>query len=314
MPAEFLITGGAGFIGSNIAEHLVRHGRAVRVLDNLLTGRREKVPPGVEFIEGDLRQPADVRRAVAGVKYVLHVGALPSVPRSVADPALTHEINVTGTLNVLLAARDARCERVVFSSSSSVYGNTAVLPKREDMPPQPLSPYAIQKLAGEQYCRVFWELYGLPTVTLRYFNVFGPRQDPQSQYAAVIPRFITSILADESPVIYGDGRQTRDFSHVENVVSANLAACAAGPEALGRVFNIACGGRTSLLDLVATINRALGKNIAPRFEPARAGDVRDSQADVTAAKQFLNWTPQVDFPTGIQKAIEWYRRSSVTRA
>ena len=223
-----------------------------------------------------------------------------------ADPVLSHDINVTGTLNVLVAARDAKCERVVFSSSSSVYGNTPTLPKREDMPASPLSPYAVHKITGEYYGRVFWQLYGLPTVSLRYFNVFGPRQDPQSQYAAVIPRFITSILADKSPVIYGDGKQTRDFSHVENVVAANLASCTAGKEAFGGSYNIACGGRTSLLDLVATINQSLGKNIQPRFEPARAGDVRDSQADVAAAKKFLNWTPQVDFNAGIQKAIEWY--------
>lgn len=310
----YLVTGGAGFIGSHLVERLVRMGGAVRVLDNFLTGKRENLTEWqdqIELIEGDLRDPQTVRRAVEGAGCVFHVGALPSVPRSVADPVLSHEINVTGTLNVLMAARDAGGVRVVFSSSSSVYGDTPTLPKHEAMAPQPRSPYAVHKLTGEHYCRVFTELFGVPTVALRYFNVFGPRQDPQSQYAAVIPRFITRMLADQRPVIYGDGRQTRDFSFVDNVVEANLAASTAPPAAFGRVVNIACGGRISLLDLVATINRILGKQIQPIFEPPRAGDVRDSQADISAAWTLLGWKPSVDFAEGIRRTIQWYQQTSV---
>jgi nucleoside-diphosphate-sugar epimerase len=305
---DYLITGGAGFIGSNIAAHLLHQGRAVRILDNFSTGRRDNVPAGAELIEGDLRDFPTVKRAAAGTRYILHLGAVPSVPRSVEDPQLTNDANITGTLNVLTAARDAGVKRVVFSSSSSVYGDTPVLPKCEDMPPSPLSPYAAQKLTGEIYCRLFWKLYGLETVALRYFNVFGPRQNPQSQYAAVIPRFITAILRDESPVIFGDGRQSRDFSYVANVISANFTACEAPAAACGEAFNIACGGRVTLLELVDTINRLLGKTAAPRFEPARAGDVRDSQADIAKAERLLNWKPTVDFPAGIEQTIAWYKR------
>lgn len=307
---EYLVTGGAGFIGSNIVTHLVEQGKQVRVLDSFLTGKRANlraVAGKVELIEGDLRDMAAVQRAVAGVRYVLHLGALPSVPRSVAEPQLAHDINVTGTLNLLVAARDAKCQRVVFSSSSSVYGDTPTLPKREDMTPCPLSPYAAHKITGEYYGRNFWQLYGLEFVALRYFNVFGPRQDPQSAYAAVIPRFITAILRGESPTIFGDGQQTRDFSHVENVIAANLAACTAPKAACGEAFNIACGGRISLLDLVATINRICGKSVVPRHEPVRAGDVRDSQAGIEKAERLLGWKPLVDFPTGIARAVEWYR-------
>jgi nucleoside-diphosphate-sugar epimerase len=307
---DYLITGGAGFIGSNIAEHLVRAGKSVRIFDNFSTGKRENVPAGVELMEGDLRVLETVRHAMAGVRYVLHLGAIPSVPRSVADPVTTHQANITGTLNVLLAARDANVQRVVFTSSSSVYGDTPVLPKREDMNPGPLSPYAVHKITGEYYSRIFYRLYGLETVALRYFNVFGPRQDPQSQYSAVIPRFITAILRDESPIIFGDGQQTRDFTHVENVVAANLAACTAGKGALGEAFNIACGDRISLLELIATINQITGKKIAPKFEPARAGDVRDSQADIAKAGKLLGWTPRISFQAGIEKAVAWYRRQS----
>ncbi|HUI07850.1 MAG TPA: NAD-dependent epimerase/dehydratase family protein, partial [Verrucomicrobiae bacterium] len=258
--------------------------------------------------ESDLRVLDAVKHAMDGVRHVLHIGAVPSVPRSVEDPHTTNQANITGTLNVLIAARDAGVHRVVFSSSSSVYGDTPTLPKREDMLPSPLSPYAVQKVCGEYYCRIFWQLYGLETVSLRYFNVFGPRQDPQSQYAAVIPRFITAILKDEPPTVFGDGQQTRDFSHVENVVDANLAACTAPEEALGQAFNIACGGRVSLLELIQTINGVVGKRIAPRFEPVRPGDVRDSQADVTRAQKLLGWTPRVDFRAGIEKAVAWYQQ------
>jgi nucleoside-diphosphate-sugar epimerase len=238
----------------------------------------------------------------------LHIGALPSVPRSVEDPVTTNAINVTGTLNVLTAARDAGVKRVVFSSSSSVYGNTPVLPKHEGMVPSPLSPYAVHKATGEYYCQVFCRLYGLETVVLRYFNVFGPRQDPQSQYAAVIPRFIREIMADRSPVIFGDGTQSRDFSYVENVVEANLAACEARKEAAGEVFNIACGGRVSLLELVAAINGILGKQIAPTLGAPRAGDIQHSEADVSKAGRLLDWTPRILFREGIEKTVTWYRR------
>ncbi|NQU09926.1 NAD-dependent epimerase/dehydratase family protein [bacterium] len=309
MDVDYLITGGGGFIGSNAVARLVEQGRSVRVFDSFLTGNRANlagVAGPVEVIEGDLRDAAAVARAVAGVRYVLHMAALPSVPRSVAEPQLAHDINVNGTLHLLLAARDAGCERVVFSSSSSVYGDTPALPKVEDVAPAPLSPYAVHKIAGEYYLKIFWELYQLPALSLRYFNVFGPRQDPQSQYAAVIPRFITSILNDQPPTVYGDGTQTRDFSFVDNIVDANLAACVAPRDACGRAYNIACGGRISLLDLVEAINQALGKQIQPQFELARPGDILHSQADISLAERSLGWRPQVDFADGIRRTISWY--------
>jgi len=333
---DYLITGGAGFIGSNIAEHLTKTGKSVRVLDNFSSGKRANLRfPGralaprapqaagdsrtarravptndsaIEILEGDLSNPADVKRAVTDVRYVIHMGAMPSVPRSVEEPAATNAVNITGTLNVLIAARDAGVKRVVFSSSSSVYGESPTLPKREDMIPSPLSPYAVHKITGEYYCRCFYQLFGLETVSLRYFNVFGPRQNPASAYAAVIPRFITAILKDQPPTIFGDGQQTRDFSHVENVIAANLAACEAGKAACGESFNIACGGRISLLDLVTAINKIVGKNIAPKHEPPRAGDIKDSQADIAKAGKLLGWTPAVDFQQGIEKAVAWYRQ------
>jgi UDP-glucose 4-epimerase len=310
MTTDFLVTGGGGFIGSNAVRRLVQEGRSVRVFDNFLTGRRENLrglEGKIDLVEGDLRDAGQVNRAAKGVRYVLHFGALPSVPRSVEEPVLAHDINVTGTLNLLVAARDAKCQRVVFSSSSSVYGDTPTLPKVEEMAPAPLSPYAVHKITGEYYARIFWQLYGLETVSLRYFNVFGPRQDPQSQYAAVIPKFITSILNDEPPVIFGDGTQSRDFSYVDTVVDANLAACVAPAEAVGESFNIACGGRISLLELVDTINKALGKNIAPRLTAARPGDILHSQAGIDKATRLLGWMPRVDFAEGIRRTIHWYR-------
>ena len=308
---DYLVTGGAGFIGSNIAEHLVRQGSSVRVFDDFSSGKRENVrslADKAEIVEGDLRDPKSIQHAISGVRFVLHLGAIPSVIRSVEDPRTTSEVNITGTVNLLLAARAAGVQRVIFTSSSSVYGDTPTLPKREDMPPSPLSPYAVQKIAGEQYCRIFWQLYGLETISLRYFNVFGPRQDPQSQYAAVIPRFITAILSGQSPTIYGDGKQTRDFSHVENIIEANVLACRAPKEALGESFNVACGGRISLLELVDTVNRILSKDIKPKFEAARPGDVRDSQADISKAEKLLGWKPKVGFREGIEKAVAWYRQ------
>jgi UDP-glucose 4-epimerase len=308
---DYLITGGAGFIGSNIAEHIVKTGKSVRVFDNFLTGKRENLrtfEEHAEIIEGDLRNPDDVRRAVTGVRYVLHLAALPSVPRSIAEPLLSHDINVTGTLNLLIAARDAGCQRVVFTSSSSIYGDSPTLPKHEEMPGAPISPYGAHKFTGEIYARLFWQLYGLETVALRYFNVFGPRQDPRSEYAAVIPKFITAILADRPPTIFGDGTQSRDFSYIDNVVDANLAACVAGKAALGEAFNIACGGRITLLELVGTINAALGKHVQPKLDPPRSGDILHSQADVSKAGKLLNWTPHVSFRDGIEKTIAWYRQ------
>ncbi len=312
MGVDYLVTGGGGFIGSNLVECIVRRGATVRVLDNFLTGRRENLAAvtdssAVEIVEGDLRDAAAVARAVRDARYVIHMGALPSVPRSVAEPLLAHDININGTLNLLLAARDAGCSRVVFSSSSAVYGETPVLPKQEDMPPSPVSPYGLQKLTGEYYCSLFWNLYQLPAIALRYFNVFGPRQDPTSDYAAVIPKFITSMLDDQSPVIFGDGSQTRDFSYIDNVVEANLAACQAPEAACGQVFNIACGGRISLLDLVQAINAVLGKEIEPTLAEERVGDIKHSQADISRAANLLGWVPPVDFAEGIRRAIAWYQ-------
>ena len=308
---DYLVTGGAGFIGSNIVEHLVGQGKSVRVFDNFSSGKRENVRAfagKAEIVEGDLRDAKSIQQVVNGVRFVLHLGAIPSVTRSVEDPRTTTEVNITGTVNLLLAARDAGVKRVVFTSSSSVYGDTPTLPKREEMIPSPLSPYAVHKITGEYYSRVFWRLYGLETISLRYFNVFGPRQDPQSQYAAVIPRFITAIMRDESPIIFGDGKQTRDFSHIDNVIDANVAACEAPNEALGESFNIACGSRISLLGLVDTVNKILGKKINPKFDPPRPGDILHSQADISKAEKLLGWKPRVEFSEGIAKTIAWYQR------
>jgi nucleoside-diphosphate-sugar epimerase len=310
---EYLVTGGAGFIGSNIAEFLVKNGKSVRIFDDFSSGKRENIESfaaKIEIFEGDLRDFDAVKRAARDVRFVLHVGAIPSVPRSVDDPKTSNEINITGTVNVLLAARDAKVERVVFSSSSSVYGDTPELPKRENMTPQPQSPYALQKLTGENYGRLFWQLYGLPTISLRYFNVFGPRQNPQSQYAAVIPRFVTAILKGEPPIVFGDGTQSRDFSHIENIIEANLAACNAPKEAVGEAFNIGCGERITLLQLIETIEKIVDKKAKPRFEPPRAGDVMHSQADISKAKRLLGWSPRVNFGEGIRKTVEWYRQTA----
>ena len=310
---DYLITGGAGFIGSNLAEYLVARGKKVRIFDDFSSGRRENIAgltDSVEVVTGSLCDLPSIQRAATGVHYVIHMGAIPSVPFSVQEPVATNAANITGTLNVLVAARDAGVRRLVFSSSSSVYGESPTLPKHEAMPPAPLSPYATHKITGEYYCRIFYQLYGLETVTLRYFNVFGPRQNPASQYAAVIPRFITAILKGEAPVIFGDGQQTRDFSHVQNVIEANVAASVAPQAACGESFNAACGGRISLLDLVATINTICGKNIQPKFEPARAGDIKDSQASIDKAARLLGWKPSVDFRSGIEKVVAWYQQKA----
>jgi len=305
---RFLVTGGAGFIGSNIVLRLVADGEDVRVLDNLATGRRENLADAVgkfEFVEADIADLDAIRPAFEGVQYVLHQAALPSVPRSVRDPAATTTANVTGTLNVLIAARDAGVERVVVASSSSVYGKEPRLPKQEDMRPQPISPYAASKLANEAYAAAFCEVYGLETVCLRYFNVFGPRQDPTSQYAAVIPLFIKAMLNGERPTIYGDGEQSRDFTFVANVVDANLLAAQA-PAAPGRVLNIACGSRTTVNDLVRTLNLILRTQIEPIYADPRPGDVKHSLADICAAREVLGYEPEVGFETGLAATAEWY--------
>lgn len=308
-PSRFLVTGGAGFIGSNIVRRLLADGHQVRVLDNFATGRRDNlagIEGTVKIIEGDLRSDTDVRRAVDSVRFILHLGALGSVARSVEDPLKTHEVNATGTLRVLLAAREAGVERVVLSSSSSVYGNTPTLPKRESMTPQPLSPYALSKLMGEHYFRLFHELYGMNTFSLRYFNVFGPRQDPNSQYAAVIPLFVDALRNNKAPVLHGDGLQTRDFTFVDDVVEANLRCCAAPVGGAGGVYNVAWGNRISILDLARKIAALLGKDIEPVHAPSRAGDVRDSQADFALAKEKLGWEPRVTFDEGLRRTVEWF--------
>ncbi len=307
--ATYLVTGGAGFIGSNLAEELVRRGETVRVLDNFATGCRENLvglEDGFTLFEEDIRDLSALRPAFAGVDYVLHQAALRSVPRSVEDPATTNAVNVGGTLNVLLAARDAGVKRVVFASSSSVYGAAPGLPRRETDRPLPLSPYAASKLAGEAYCAAFTHVYGLETVSLRYFNVFGPRMDPTSQYATVIPLFITALRAGRRPVIFGDGEQSRDFCYVANVVEANLLA-AHQPDVAGEVFNIAAGERYTVNQLVAMLNERLGTDLQPEYAPERVGDMRHSLADLTAARENLGYEPQVDFREGLERTVAWYR-------
>lgn len=306
--AHYLVTGGAGFIGSNVTRKLLESGHDVRVLDNFLTGKRENLADilgKIHLSEGDLRDFNTVKTAVKDIDYVLHIAALPSVPRSVADPLLSHDINVNGTLHVLEASRQEGVKRVVFSSSSSVYGDTPTLPKQEDMPLRPLSPYASHKAAGEMYCRVYHTIYQLETVCLRYFNVFGPYQDPQSHYAAVIPRFITALQTDRQPTIYGDGEQSRDFTYVDNVVVANISA-STSPNAVGEIINIACGHRITVNSLARQLGTLLGKDVKPRYEPARAGDVKHSLADITKAQQLLRYVNMVDIGTGLQKTIAWF--------
>ncbi len=297
-----------------MVEEVLRRGHAVRVVDNLSTGRRENLPaPGaVEVIVGDVSDPAVARRAAAGAAVVLHQAAIPSVPRSVEDPAASHRANVEGTLQILLAARDAGVARVVFAGSSSVYGNAAALPKREDMRPHPLSPYALQKLVGEEYCRLFTELYGLETVVTRYFNVFGPRQNPGSPYSGVISLFIDAMLAGRSPRIYGDGEQTRDFTYVDDVVNGVLLA-AERPGVAGRVLNVAAGGRVSLLDLVRALQTILQTTVDPILGPPRAGDIRHSTADISEARRLLGFEPRTPFADGLRHTVMWFREQSATR-
>jgi nucleoside-diphosphate-sugar epimerase len=310
--ARYLVTGGAGFIGSHLTEELIRRGDRVRVVDSLVTGKRQNLAhiDGVDFIEGDLVDMAVARRAVDGVDFVLHQAAIPSVPRSVQDPLTSHLANIDATLNVLIAARDGGVKRVVYAGSSSAYGDTPTLPKIETMPTAPLSPYALQKLVGEQYCQMFTRLYGLETVTIRYFNVFGPRQDPSSPYSGVISLFISSLCEGRQPTIYGDGEQTRDFTYVANVVDGVLRACTA-PQASGEVINVATGGRISINALFQNVRALVGATVGPIYSGARAGDVRDSQADIGKARQLLSYEPRVTFENGLEKTVEWYRGSRI---
>ena len=306
---RFLVTGGAGFIGSNIAAKLVSQGCFVRVIDNLLTGKKSNLADiidNIEFIEADMGNEKVARSAMKDIDVVLHQGALPSVPRSIDDPAETHRHCLDATFTLLLAARDAGVKRFVYASSSSAYGDTPTLPKVETMPPRPLSPYAVDKLAGEYYCSVFYEVFGLETISLRYFNVFGPHQDPTSQYAAAIPAFVTAILKDKPPTVFGDGEQTRDFTYVDNVVEANLVAAKAEHTA-GQVLNIACGKAVTVNETIAVINAAVGKNIKPIYTDPRPGDVKHSLADITLAEKLLAYKPLIDFREGLKSAINWYR-------
>lgn len=309
--ASFLVTGGAGFIGSNIVAELIDRGETVRVIDNFSTGRRENLRSfgsGFELVEGTLTDFVTARSAVRDMEYVLHEAALPSVPRSIDQPISTNDANVVGTLNLLVASKEEGVRKVVVASSSSVYGNTEISPKHEDMLPRPLSPYAVSKLACEHYARVFFEIYGLPTIVLRYFNVFGPRQNPDSQYSAVIPKFIKAMLAGKSPTIYGDGLQSRDFSFVQNVVEANILATQA-ENAKGIAMNIACQETYSLLDLVASLNSILDTRISPTFEPPRQGEVKHSLADISRARQYINYSPIVKWKDGLASTVEWYKKN-----
>jgi len=305
---NILVTGGAGFIGSHLTERLVEQGHRVTVLDDLSTGREENIAHlrgQVRFVKGSITDRALLQEVLQGVEVVFHEAALGSVPRSVEDPLTTHEVNVTGTFNVLLAARDAGVRRVVYAASSSAYGDTPTLPKGESMLPNPLSPYAVSKLVGEYYCQVFTRVYGLETVSLRYFNVFGPRQNPDSQYAAVIPKFITSALRGEPLTVFGDGEQSRDFTYIENVVQANLLAMESS-QAVGKVYNVACGGRYTLNALIGQLERILGRRLEVRYLPPRAGDVKHSEASIESARSDLGYTVQVPFEDGLKKTVEWY--------
>jgi len=308
---KFLVTGGAGFIGSNICRKLVSQGCFVRVVDNLLTGKKSNLAgiiDKIEFIEADMGDAEVAHSAVKDIDVVLHQGALPSVPRSVDDPAATHKHCVDATFTLLLAARNAGIKRFVYASSSSAYGDAPTSPKVETMPPMPLSPYAVGKLVGEYYAKVFFGVFGLETISLRYFNVFGPYQDPASQYAAAIPAFVTAILKDRPPTVYGDGEQSRDFTYVDNVVEANLLAARA-KQTKGEVLNIACGQAITVNAIIEMINDLLGKNIKPIYTDPRPGDVRHSLADITSAQKLLSYKPRVPFKQGLKLAIDWYRQN-----
>jgi UDP-N-acetylglucosamine/UDP-N-acetylgalactosamine 4-epimerase len=313
---RYLVTGGAGFIGSHIVEHLIERGEEIVVLDDLSTGRPDNIAQfldRIEFIKGSILDFAVCGRATQGADYVLHQAAVPSVPRSVADPVGTHAANTTGTLNMLMAARDEKVKRFVYAASSSAYGDTNELPKHEGITPKPLSPYAVQKYTGECYCRAFYATYGLPTIALRYFNIFGPRQDPNSLYAAVIPKFITNAVNNEAPTIYGDGGQTRDFTNVKNAVHANMLATTAQEEAFGEVYNIGCGSRISVNELWQRIKETVGATVEPNYQPRRAGDVRDSLASLERAKKLLGYQPVIDFEAGLAETVAYFAPQAVNR-
>ncbi len=311
---KLVVTGGAGFIGSNVAEYLLTQGYSVTIIDDFSNGKEENLAGWFDkssgratLLRADINETNRMREAFRDARFVFHLAAIPSVPRSIADPQATHASNISGTLSVLVAARDAGVKRVVAASSSSIYGDDATLPKVENRVGRPLSPYALSKTVCEEYCRFFHQLYGLETVCLRYFNVFGPRQDPKSEYAAVIPRFVTRILSGRPPTIYGDGEQTRDFTFVSNVVDANWIA-ATHPNAAGDVFNVGCGRQTSLNQLFAEINEIAGTQLKPEYQPGRAGDVRHSVADISKAKRLLNYSPAVSLPEGLSRVLNWYRK------
>ena len=307
---KFLVTGGAGFIGSNICRKLVSQGCFVRVLDNLITGKKSNLAGAIEkieFVEADMGDSEVAQAAMKNIDAVLHQGALPSVPRSVDDPGLTHKHCVDATFTLLMAARDAGVKRFVYAASSSAYGDAPTSPKIETMRPNPLSPYAVGKLVGEYYCSVFCEVFGLETVSLRYFNVFGPYQDPSSQYAAAIPAFVTAILKNQPPTIYGDGEQSRDFTYIDNIVEANLLAARA-KRTKGEVINIACGQAITVNAIIDMINQLLGRKVKPIYAPSRPGDVKHSLADITLARTLIGFKPTVQFKEGLERAIEWYRR------
>ena len=310
--ANVLVTGGAGFIGSSLTEALLQRGYFVRVLDDFSTGKREnlifdKAFPSLEIIEGDIRDYSTCQKAMEGMEYIFHQAALPSVQRSVEDPETSNAVNVGGTLNILLAAKKTGVKRVIYASSSSVYGDTPSLPKHEEMPSNPLSPYALQKYIGEQYCRLFYQLYGLEAVSLRYFNIFGPKQDPNSIYSAVIPKFIDALIQGRPPIIFGDGEQSRDFTYIENVVQANLLAMSA-EHLQGEAINIACGKRTSLNQLLNVLKEILGSKQSPIYEEARKGDVRHSLADIRKGKEILSYEPTVGIEIGLKKTVEFFQR------
>ncbi|HUX10261.1 MAG TPA: SDR family oxidoreductase [Terriglobia bacterium] len=312
--STYLVTGGAGFIGSNLVGELVRRGETVRVLDNLATGHIENLAPVMEKIawhEADIRDLEAIRPDFEGVDYVVHLAAIPSVPRSVADPLTSNAVNIDGTLNVLLAARDASAKRLVFAASSAAYGDDPVLPRVESQKPRPLSPYALTKLAGEYYCRIFTRVYGLETVALRYFNIFGPHQSPDSPYSGVLSLFIAAYMAGRTPTIFGDGEQSRDFTYIDNNVDATLRACTA-PDAAGRVINVGTGGRHTLNETIETLNGIFGAQVTPRYEAARTGDVQHSHADISLARKLLGYEPKVQFEEGLKKTVAWFRSTAAS--
>ena len=312
--STYLVTGGAGFIGSNLVGELVRRGETVRVLDNLATGHLENLAPVKEKIawhEADIRNLESIRPDFEGVDYVIHLAAIPSVPRSVADPLTSNAVNIDGTLNVLLAARDASAKRLVFAASSAAYGDHPALPRLESQEPCPLSPYALTKLAGEYYCRIFTRVYGLETVALRYFNIFGPRQSPDSPYSGVLSLFIAAYMGGQTPTIFGDGGQSRDFTYIDNTVDATLRACTA-PDAAGTVINVGTGERHTLNETIAVLNGIFGTRVTPRYDAPRTGDVQHSHADISLARKLLGYEPRIRFEEGLKKTVAWFRSTAVS--